>query len=77
LTAKDKSEFEGFTNFSQSFNFSAVDAYFDSIQNLYAYNLTNVANNMTVQNYAPGWNNTAVYLPKKKKRRRKAMWRNT
>lgn len=54
-----KTEFQSFASFSESFNFSSVDSYFDSINNLYSYNLTAEADNITAANF--GWNETKIY----------------
>lgn len=54
-----KNDFSSFTDFAKSFNFSSIDDYFSSIQVLYSYNLTEVADNMTVANY--GWNESKIY----------------
>lgn len=53
-----KNEFNSFTNFTNNFNFSSIDEYFDSIRVLYSYNLTATAENMTAANY--GWNESLV-----------------
>jgi Na+-transporting methylmalonyl-CoA/oxaloacetate decarboxylase gamma subunit len=54
-----KSEFEQFESFSTTFNFTAINEYFDSIQSLYSYNLTAMANNLTVESF--GWNQSYIY----------------
>lgn len=54
-----KNDFNSFTNFAKSFNFTSIDDYFNSIQVLYSYNLTAVADNMTAANY--GWNESKIY----------------
>lgn len=55
----NQQQFDEFTHFSDSFNFSTIDSYFDSIATLYSYNLTAVAGNLTVSNF--GWNDSIVY----------------
>lgn len=54
-----KEEFKGFGDFSEKFNFSSIDSYFDSISGLYQYNLTSTANNLTVASF--GWNQSYIY----------------
>lgn len=54
-------DFQSFQSFASSFNFSSIDDYFNSIQVLYSYNLTAIADNMTAANY--GWNDSYVYTP--------------
>jgi gas vesicle protein/Na+-transporting methylmalonyl-CoA/oxaloacetate decarboxylase gamma subunit len=55
-----KDEFSDFASFSKDYNFSSIDDYFSRIENLYSYNLTEVADNLTVQAF--GWNETIVYV---------------
>lgn len=54
-----KTQFREVANFSASYNFSTVDDYFTKIQNLYTYNLTAIANNITVASF--NWTDQYVY----------------
>lgn len=59
-----KNDFQDFASFSENFNFTAIDSYFNSIDNLYSYNLTAIANNISVSNYkyqGKSWNESIIY----------------
>jgi len=51
-----KEDFNSFSSFASSFDFNSMDDYFNSIQGLYVYNLTAVAQNLT-----NGWNQSIIY----------------
>jgi len=54
-----KQDFDEFADFVNEFNFSSVDDYLNQINQLYTYNLTAVAANLTAESF--GWNQSVIY----------------